>query len=91
MKPYRVIFATLAALALPGLVGAGETSAPAAEQGSRVDASELTDLLVQKGLITPQEEKRLARPMGAPSVDERTMQQYFDTLPYRREGGRGGA
>jgi hypothetical protein len=91
MKRYLVIFATLATLALPRLVGAGVTSAPTAEEGGRVDASELADLLVRRGLITPQEEQRLTHPIGGPSVDERALQEYFKTPPYRREGWRGGA
>lgn len=89
VKQHLVIFATLAALAVPGLSGAEEKSAPATELTGRVDASELADLLVQKRLITPEEEKTLMHPVAAPSLEERTMQDYFDVLPYQREGGRG--
>jgi hypothetical protein len=92
-----VICAALAALALPPLAGAEEQKVPSsggiaapAEEG-RVDASELTNLLVQKGLITSQEQKKLTHPEGAPSFDDQTMQEYFRTPPYHREGWRGGS
>jgi len=88
MKRHLAIFATAAALALPALVEAGSKTvispdamaAPAA-RGS-VDAAALTDLLAEKGLITPQEQKDLTHPMGAPSVDEKALREYFRTAPY---------
>src|SRR2546427_7043978 len=70
MKRHLVILATLIAALAAG------------ERGS-VDASALTNLLVEKGLITPQEQKKLTQPTGAPSVDEKTLQEYFRTAPYR--------
>jgi hypothetical protein len=97
MKRLLVVVATLAALARPALGRAEEpqvvspaagVTSPTAERG-QVDASELTHLLVEKGLVTPQDEETLRHRMGAPSLDE-AMQDYFDTPPYRREGWRGG-
>ncbi len=83
MRRHIVIFATLAALALPALAGAGEIAAPTNEE--RVKASELTNLLVQKGLITPREQRELTHRKGAPSVDERMLEEIFETEPYRNE------
>ncbi len=90
MKRHLAIFATAAALALPALVEAGSKAvispdamaAPAA-RGSVDAAAALTDLLAEKGLITPQEQKDLTHPMGAPSVDEKALREYFRTAPYR--------
>lgn len=96
MKRQLVVLAMVGALALTARVGAAATKAvsfdrPAApaEQGW-VDASELTNLLTEKGVLTPQEQKELEHPNGAPSVDDKTMQEYFRTSPYRREGWHGG-
>ena len=91
MKRYLAIFATAAALALPALVEAGSKkvvspdamAAPAA-RGS-VDAAALTDLLAEKGLITPQEQRRLTQPTGAPAADRKTLEEILQTAPYRGE------
>jgi hypothetical protein len=90
MKQQLVVFAALVALALSGLLVAEAQSATPGEERGWVDASGSTNSLVEKGLVTPHEEKTLRHPMGAPPVDERAMQKYFDTPPYRREGWRGG-
>jgi hypothetical protein len=96
MKRHLVILATVVTLALPPGAGA-ETEKAASFDGTAapaghgwVDASELTHLLAEKGLLTPQELKELTHPNGAPSVEGKTMQEYFQTSPYRREGWRGG-
>ena len=91
MKRYLAIFATAAALALPALVEAGSKkvvspdamAAPVA-RGS-VDAAALTDLLAEKGLITTQEQRQLAQPTGAPGADRKTLEEIFQTAPYRGE------
>src|SRR3989442_14243074 len=95
MNRYLMVFAALAALALPAMVRAEEQKvgssagiAASAEEGS-VDPAELTHLLEQKGLITPREEKALTRPSGTSSIDDETLQQQFDTPPYRRDGWQG--
>lgn len=84
MKRHLAIFAMLAALAVPGLVRAEKTTAMAVEPGW-VDASELANLLVAKGLITPEEQKQLTHSMAASSVDQRTLEDIFETEPYRGE------
>jgi hypothetical protein len=82
------IFATLAVLAVPALaVGAprdpgGSPDTPAWDYGW-VNASELTDLLAEKGLISPQEQQSLRQPMEAAPVDERTQEEIFRTESYR--------
>jgi hypothetical protein len=97
MKLHLVVFAALAALALPAIVRAEEQRVGSAvvmgapKEEGQVDATELTNLLEQKGLITPQEQKALVHPNGAPSIDDRTMQRYFDTPPYQRGGWQGGS
>jgi hypothetical protein len=66
MKRHLVILATVVALALPARVGAEAkkavsfdgTAAPAGH--GWVDASELTNLLAEKELLTHQEQKELA-------------------------------
>jgi hypothetical protein len=84
MKERFAFFATLAALALPGLaVGAGSLDAPVAREHGWVDASELTDLLAEKGLISPQEQQSLRQPMEVSPVDERTQEEVFQTESYR--------
>jgi hypothetical protein len=89
MKGPFAILATLAALALPALAAgaprhpAGSPDAPVARERGWVDASELTDLLAEKGLISPQEQQSLRQPMEAPPVDERTQEEIFRTESYR--------
>jgi hypothetical protein len=85
MKRHLVILAALAAVALPALARAEEAKAPAAVEQGWVDATELTNLLEEKGVITPQEQEQLTHPRGAPSVDDKTMQEIFRTEPYRGE------
>jgi hypothetical protein len=80
MKGPFAIFATLAVLALPALAaGAGSPDAPR----GWVDASELTDLLAEKGLISPQEQQSLRQPMEPAPLDERTQEEIFQTESYR--------
>jgi hypothetical protein len=88
MKRYLVIMAVLAALALPALVVAeevggalGVTAAPG-ERGW-VDATELTNLLVEKRLITPGERARLTRPLAAPAVGQKRWEGMFEAEGYR--------
>ena len=91
MKRYLAIFATAAALALTALVEAGSKkvvspdvmTAPAARWS--VDASALTGLLAEKGLITPQEQRQLTQPTGTPAADRKTLEEIFQTAPYRGE------
>jgi hypothetical protein len=90
MRRHIVILAALAALALPALAGAGETVVSfdrlaALTNEGRVKASELINLLVQKGLITPQERSELTHRTKAPAVDGRTLEEIFETEPYRNE------
>jgi hypothetical protein len=85
MKKHLVILAALAAVALPALARAEEAKAPAAVEQGWVDATELTNLLEEKGVITPQEQEQLTHPTGAPAVDDKTMQEIFRTEPYRSE------
>ena len=69
MKRYLGMFAVLALLALPVVVGAQETWIPPElnwtptppAQGT-VDTARLKELLVKKGVITPQEAARLTGP-----------------------------
>ncbi|OLC18004.1 MAG: hypothetical protein AUH29_00275 [Candidatus Rokubacteria bacterium 13_1_40CM_69_27] len=82
MKRQLAIVAALAVLALPALAGAEEEKGIPGERGW-VDAAALTNLLEEKGLITPQEQEKLTHPMEAPSVDDQTMQEIFRTAPYR--------
>jgi hypothetical protein len=83
------IFATLVALAFPALaVGApghpaGSPDAPVAQERGWVNPSELTDLLAEKGLISPQEQQSLKQPMGPAPVDEQTQEEIFRTESYR--------
>jgi hypothetical protein len=84
MKGAFAIVATLAALALPAqAAGADSPDAPVAWERGWVDASELTDLLAEKGLISPREQQRLREPMEASPVDERTLEEIFRTESYR--------
>jgi hypothetical protein len=89
MKGPFAIFATLAALALPALA-AGAPRNPASSPDTSVtwergwvDASELTDLLAEKGLISPEEQQSLRQPMEVSPVDERTQEEVFQTESYR--------
>jgi len=74
MKRYFVLFAVLALLALPLVAGADNHGwswddtgwmpswwTPTPPAGETVDAAQLLELLVQKGVITAQERAELAR------------------------------
>lgn len=96
MKRHLIVFAALAALALPAVVRAEEQTGrsavarAASTERSSVDAADLMRLLEQKGVITRADEKALTHLNGAPSIDDKTMQEYFDAPPYHREGWQGG-
>jgi hypothetical protein len=85
-----VVLAVLAVLALPALVVAEEgagldvTAAPNSARGS-VNAAELTNLLADKRLITPEERARLTHPLAAPAVDEKRWERIFGAEGYRGE------
>jgi hypothetical protein len=89
MKQHVVIVATVGALALPGFVEAaddkalsrGVNEAPASAEREWVDPTELTELLARKGLITPEEQRDLARDPSEPAVD----QAIFRTESYQSE------
>ena len=93
MKRHMVIFATLASLVPPALgeargkrvVSPDALAAPAAVERGSVAASAVTNLLVEKGLITPEEQKKLTHSVETPSVDEKTMREIFRGEPYRGE------
>ena len=93
MKRPLTIVAMLAALAVPALVSAQQANPPVsspvapparAERGW-VDPAQLAHLLEAKGLITPQEEKALTHPRGAPAVDDQTLRKIFQRKQYRGE------
>lgn len=99
MKRHLVILASLTALAVPVLaaaeprtVASPDAIATPAERES-VDPSALTNLLEEKGVITPEERQELMH-LNAPVIDEQTMHKYFDTdpypSPYQNQGWRGG-
>jgi len=73
MKQYLRMFAVLMLLGLPGVVWAQPTWippemnwSPTPSTRSTPDTAQLTELLVQKGLITPQEAAQLRPFQGAP-------------------------
>lgn len=75
MTRLMLIAAALALLTLPVVAGAGETRIPAEVQWSStppargiVDAGKLTELLVQKGVLTPIEQAQIKQPATAGST-----------------------
>jgi hypothetical protein len=89
MRRFLMILGTLgAALALPAPGDAAQWTvtspdSPAAVEREWVDASELVDLLAEKGLITPREQAALRRSTDEPLVDPATMDEIFRTESYR--------
>jgi hypothetical protein len=89
MRWLLVILATLTMMVgAPPTVAAqdrevvGPDEAPVREP-EWVDAGELADLLVDKGLITPREQESLQHSRRAPSVDEETLERIFRRDRYR--------
>jgi hypothetical protein len=91
MKRHLVIVAALAALVLPGRVGAEAEQAVSLDAMAApverrwVDAGDLANLLKQKGLITPEEKRSLTHPAGAPAVDQKRWEEMFGLEGYRGE------
>jgi hypothetical protein len=89
MRWFLVILATLTVMVGAPATGAaqqGEVVGPdeaTAREPEWVDAAELADLLVEKGLITPREQESLQHSRRAPSVDEETLERIFRRDAYR--------
>jgi hypothetical protein len=90
MKRYLLIFAALALLALPVMVRAEETvippeahwtPIPPAQQ--TVNMAQLAQLLMQKGVITPQEYAQLTQPQSAMSARPNSATAWQPNAGYR--------
>lgn len=81
MKRYVVVLMVLTSLSLPLLAGADETVmppeanwTPTPPARTKVDASQLVELLVRKGVLTPTEQNELTQsPVRAPANGLREM------------------
>ena len=84
MKRLLTIMAVLAALALPMVAGADDNPippeanwTPTPPARSRVDAGQLMDLLVKKGVLTPAEQAHLSgSAVMRPRSERRNMDQH---------------
>ncbi|MGH8065986.1 MAG: hypothetical protein ACRERE_12305 [Candidatus Entotheonellia bacterium] len=101
MKRSLVIFAALALLALPVIVGAEETRIPPETNWTptppaqrTVDPAQLVELLREKGVITTQDYAQLTRPqLSAPSREGHARVWTWDKIdhnPVLRAGRSGG-
>jgi hypothetical protein len=77
MKRQLMVLAMAAVLALPLMVWADDTVippeanwTPTPPAGSTVDTSQLASLLVEKGMITPQEYTQLTHPQSSSSAPQ---------------------
>jgi hypothetical protein len=83
MKRLLTIMAVLAALALPMVAGADDTPippeanwTPTPPARSRVDAVQLMDLLVKKGVLTPADQAHLSESAMMPKSERRNMDRH---------------
>jgi hypothetical protein len=89
MKRVITMMAVLAALALPMAAGADDNPippeanwTPTPPARSMVDAAQLTDLLVEKGVLTPGDQAHLSRPAVVMPRSERRNMDRHDNASY---------
>ncbi len=90
MKRYVVAFMVLTFLSLPLVAAADDMTIPSDSNWSaippartKVDANQLMELLVRKGVLTPNDQSELTQSQGVtPSDDRREMDRQYD-LDYK--------
>jgi hypothetical protein len=89
MRRYVVILMVLTLLSLPLVAGADDTTippeanwTPTPPASTKVDAAQLTEMLVRKGLLTPIEHSELTRSSAVKSAEDHRKMDRQDGREY---------